>query len=317
VINAGDGAREHPTQTLCDLYTLYREHGRVEGLTVTLFGDLKYGRTVHSLAYGLALFGARIILAPGDPALMPPADLLERLRAEYDCTPEWWDPNGEAPLPPCDALYLTRMQRERLGEGAGPRGYPRVDRAQLRRWGVGEQTTLLHPLPRAGELDPELDGEARSAYFRQAANGVPVRMATLALLLGIAEEEWSSGWSTRANGAAHGDDATPSAGTDVRASGIACSNPSCVANREPAVAPRFIVAGGEEQAVSLRCRYCEQPLHAADTGDHTANTYRTADDSELAALLAGAPPEDTFTAGYLMPERGGVANYTLLSGSAK
>ena len=143
-------------------------------------------------------------------------------------------------------------------------------------------------------------------------------MATLALLLGIAEEEWSSGWSTRANGTAHGDDATPSAGTDVRASGIACANPSCVATREPSVEPRFIVAGrGEEQAVSLRCRYCEQPLHAADKGVLGADARRTADDSELDALLAGAPSEDAYTAGYLMPERGGVANYALLSGSAK
>ena len=168
VINGGDGAHEHPTQTLCDLYTLGQECGKIEGLTVTLYGDLKYGRTVHSLAYGLALFGGRIIFAPADPALAPPAYVLEELRTVYGVEPEWWDPNDGTPMPTADALYLTRVQKERFsGSAAGTREYPRIDKAILQRWGVPDYTVLMHPLPRAGELDPELDSETRSAYFRQ------------------------------------------------------------------------------------------------------------------------------------------------------
>ena len=94
VINAGDGTREHPTQTLCDLYTLRRERGRIAGLTVVLHGDLKYGRTVHSLARGLAECGARIVFAPADPALAPPRPLLDRLRVRWGVAPGCWTPDG-------------------------------------------------------------------------------------------------------------------------------------------------------------------------------------------------------------------------------
>lgn len=259
VINGGDGAHEHPTQTLCDLYTLGHEYGQVEGLTVTLYGDLKYGRTVHSLAYGLALFGARIVFAPADPALAPPAYVLERLRTIYNVEPDWWDPNGGEPMPDSDAVYLTRVQKERFTNGsASTRDYPRIDRALLRRWGIADRTLLLHPLPRAGELDPELDGEARSAYFRQAAYGVPVRMATIALILGIAEEEWSSGWGARREVLGAGGVPIPGAADDAgfHAEGLVCANRGCVTSRERGtVEPRFtlaIAAGGQ-----LRCRYCD------------------------------------------------------------
>lgn len=256
VINGGDGAHEHPTQTLCDLYTLGIECGRIEGLTVTLYGDLKYGRTVHSLAYGLALFGAKIVFAPADPALAPPAYVLERLQADYGVVPAWWDPNSDTPMPASDALYLTRVQKERFTGNAGLRDYPRIDRALLGRWGTGEQTVLMHPLPRAGELDPELDSEARSAYFRQAAYGVPVRMAALALILGIAEEEWASGWGGRSR------TTIPTAGTlpeirsemSFRPQGSTCTNANCISNRERAVEQRFKrIAGGG----ATRCTWCD------------------------------------------------------------
>lgn len=261
VINGGDGAHEHPTQTLCDLYTLSHECGRLDNLTVTLYGDLKYGRTVHSLAYGLAQFGARIIFAPADPALAPPSYLLERLRAEWGVEPEWWDPNGGRAMPASDALYLTRVQKERfLGDAAGLRDYPTIDRTTLRRWGVGDRTLLLHPLPRAGELDPELDGEARSAYFRQAAYGVPVRMATIALLLGIAEEEWGSGWTTQQNGAAVRDgSASTQALAGLPFAGLACANPNCITNREPASAQARFAATGDAERGAVRCHHCETP----------------------------------------------------------
>ncbi|HEX5506803.1 MAG TPA: aspartate carbamoyltransferase [Thermomicrobiales bacterium] len=299
VVNAGDGAHEHPTQTLCDLYTLYRECGRVAGLTVTLYGDLKYGRTVHSLARGLACCGARLIFAPGDPALAPPAYLLDRLRAEYGCEPGWWFPDDGAPLPPTNALYLTRIQRERFaGHAAGVRAYPRVDRDLLRRWGADERTLLMHPLPRAGELDPALDGEARSAYFRQAANGVPVRMALLALLLGLAEEEWGSGGAgPRPAEACAGACATAPRHPGYRAAGVACANPACVSRHEPAAGgPRFDIAGLAGDGLDLRCRYCEHPARAAGAVDLAARAYRPAGDPGLRALLATAPPEDVLLA---------------------
>jgi aspartate carbamoyltransferase catalytic subunit len=255
VINGGDGAHEHPTQTLCDLYTLGIECGQIDGLTVTLYGDLKYGRTVHSLAYGLALFGATIVFAPADPALAPPAYVLERLRDEYGVEPRWWDPNDGTPMPASDALYLTRVQKERFSGNAGLREYPRIDKATLRRWGAGERTVLLHPLPRAGELDPELDSETRSAYFRQAAYGVPVRMATIALILGIAEEEWASGWGARRTSPPPVL-ATPPEGPgepSFRPERRSCANTNCISNREGAVEPRFERAADR----ASRCHWCD------------------------------------------------------------
>ncbi len=294
VINGGDGAHEHPTQTLCDLYTLGQECGKIEGLTVTLYGDLKYGRTVHSLAYGLALFGGRIIFAPADPALAPPAYVLEELRTVYGVEPEWWDPNDGTPMPTADALYLTRVQKERFsGSAAGTREYPRIDKAILKRWGVPDYTVLMHPLPRAGELDPELDNETRSAYFRQAAYGVPVRMAAIALILGIAEEEWASGWGGR-----HG--ATPGQGgaltdahatTEFSAAGLSCANPGCITNREPGSAERRFVLASLDPSRGVRCRYCDAVVRAsvgespfgADERDATAKALLTG------ALLEYAP----------------------------
>ncbi len=291
VINAGDGAHEHPTQTLCDLYTLQRECGPLPGLTVTLYGDLKYGRTVHSLAYGLALFGARIIFAPADPALAPPPYLIERLRTEWGIEANWWDPDGGLPLPTTDAIYLTRVQKERFAGNAGVREYPRIDHATLRRWGASDHTILMHPLPRAGELDPELDSEARSAYFRQAAHGVPVRMATIALLLGLAEEEWS-------NGAVDTREAPVNAKTGYPAVGVRCANENCICNREPAsAAPRFIFNGvrHDEQGVAflgLRCRFCETPMRAVGAYERVTRRFHTADDGALVELLTGATDAD-------------------------
>lgn len=294
VINAGDGAREHPTQTLCDLYTLRQEFGRIEGLTVALYGDLKYGRTVHSLARGLALFGAHVVFAPVTPALGPPSALLERLRAEYGHDSLWWEPSGGAPIPPVDALYLTRIQLERLRygqEALEARDVPRIDRRQLRQWGVPDQTLLMHPLPRAGELAPELDADPRSAYFRQVAYGVPVRMATLALLLGVAEEEWSSGW-----GAPRRLQVAPSATAPAGfvARGITCANAACIANREPdAVERRFSCAGElDGDDLVLRCHYCDEPARAAGLADRLSRVYRAGGDPAVQALLASARPDD-------------------------
>lgn len=309
VINAGDGAHEHPTQTLCDLYTLGRERGPIASLTVILYGDLKYGRTVHSLACGLAEFGARVVFAPADPALAPPPALVERLRERWGCMPEWWDPRGGTPFPDADALYLTRVQRERFA-GADDTGILRalapIDAATLAGWGVGPDTLLLHPLPRAGDLDPALDGDPRSAYFRQAGNGVPVRMALLALLLGVAEEEWANGWGApRRHTAPLPTDAAPGAAVSLahngfRAAGIVCPNAACIANRERAtVEQRFVLptAGaarepaGAGRHLGLCCRYCAQPVSVPGALDRAANVYRHAGDPRLLALLSEAGPD--------------------------
>ncbi|HEU5330733.1 MAG TPA: hypothetical protein VFU78_21750, partial [Thermomicrobiales bacterium] len=188
--------------------------------------------------------------------------------------------------------------------------YPRIDRETLRRWGLSEHALLLHPLPRAGELDAELDSDHRSAYFRQAANGVPVRMATIALILGIAEEEWASGWgaSRRAQTPAGGSAALASAhSAGFPAEHLACANPGCICNREPAmVRTRFVVAGltgeGAARSIALRCRYCETPATAPGALDRATNIYRRADDPRLATLFTSGAPD----ALVLMPPRDGL-----------
>jgi aspartate carbamoyltransferase catalytic subunit len=218
VINAGDGGHEHPTQTLLDLYTIRKERGTIKGLKIALWGDLKYGRTVHSLACALARFGASILFRPG-PGLEMPEHVVRKLTKEYGgelrrcevadqptredlfsldaiyVTPS--TPHQLAMMPDIsiqvelekgvDAIYVTRFQKERHAEGEGARGpdngYPVVDKRLLREKSFKE-TLVMHPLPRIDELAHELDADPRSMYFKQAARGVPIRMALMSLLLG-------------------------------------------------------------------------------------------------------------------------------------
>lgn len=182
VINGGDGAGQHPTQALLDLYTILKEKGRVEGLTVTLAGDLKNGRTVHSLSALLASQGVRFyFVAP--PALAMPVEITAGLR-ERGVEIEETDDLAEA-VARSDILYMTRVQRERF---ADPAEYERlkgayvVDSALLKHARAG--LTIMHPLPRVDEIATEVDAYEGAAYFRQAANGVPVRMALIALVTG-------------------------------------------------------------------------------------------------------------------------------------
>ncbi|MDY6833773.1 MAG: aspartate carbamoyltransferase, partial [Chloroflexota bacterium] len=215
VVNAGDGTHEHPTQTLCDLYTLRREKGHIKGLTVALWGDLKYGRTVHSLAYGLARFGARIV-ALADEGMELPEYVTARLLNEYSChviqgkasdldrivqqvDAVCLNPPSSKQLPltaqysgdesghkddrdsatgQIDVLYLTRLQKERQfsSEGAAKVRYKTIDHQFMKRAEFSD-TLLMHPLPRVGELSCELDTDPRSIYFKQASFGVPIRMA--------------------------------------------------------------------------------------------------------------------------------------------
>jgi aspartate carbamoyltransferase catalytic subunit len=184
VINAGDGIGEHPTQALLDLFTISEELGRVDGLTVTMLGDLKYGRTVHSLAKLLSSFVVRLNYV--SPEILPmPADLVESLTAKGVSQNQYTtlDPVlGES-----DVLYVTRVQRERFEDlddyekvkGAYVIGPEMMKEAK-------DEMIVMHPLPRVGEISMELDADPRAAYFRQMEYGLYVRMALLAMVLGKA-----------------------------------------------------------------------------------------------------------------------------------
>ncbi len=181
LINAGDGTGEHPTQALLDLYTMRQEQGRLDGLCVALVGDLKHGRTVHSLAQALAHWQVTLLLV-SPSALAMPAPLVATLQAAGLQISETDD--LRAAVQQADVLYVTRIQRERFTDPAEYerfRGPYRVDRELL---AGREKLTVMHPLPRVDEIDPAVDSLPNAAYFRQAANGVWVRMALLTALLG-------------------------------------------------------------------------------------------------------------------------------------
>ncbi len=184
VLNAGDGAGQHPTQSLLDLYTIRQEARAVDGLTITLAGDLKNGRTVHSLALLLSNFDVRFVFVAPE-ALRMPREIVEHLEEKgivVDETPDL--SNG---LRGSDVLYMTRIQRERFDD---PSDYDRLkDSYVLTRALVDEAKpgiVIMHPLPRVNEISTNVDDYANAAYFRQTANGVPVRMALLALISGRA-----------------------------------------------------------------------------------------------------------------------------------
>ncbi len=181
VINAGDGAGQHPTQTLLDLATMHEAFGTLTGLKVVLLGDLKYGRTVHSLAEALAGFGSEIVLT-SPPALRLPDEFRDELRHRGAKIVE--EPDVRRAIRDADVLYVTRIQKERFPEESEYRavaGSYRVDAALLA--ASKPRLIVMHPLPRAGEIAPEVDGTPHAAYFRQAFLAVPVRMALLRQIL--------------------------------------------------------------------------------------------------------------------------------------
>jgi aspartate carbamoyltransferase catalytic subunit len=181
IINAGDGAGQHPTQALLDLYTIQAELGRISGLHVGLAGDLKHGRTARSLALLLTLFPDIELTLIAPPALRMEPDILAELRRRNVRVHE--ESNLQAVAPDLDVLYQTRLQRERLGPTSEPTEVPIVDLALMAR--LPPRAILLHPLPRVGEIDPAVEADPRAAYFRQARNGLFVRMAILAWLAGV------------------------------------------------------------------------------------------------------------------------------------
>ncbi len=181
VINAGDGAGQHPTQTLLDLYTIMKEKGKIAGLRVALLGDLKYGRTVHSLAYALAMFEAEIVLCSPESLRMP-KEVIRDLREMGATVKEY--KSLERTIKEADVLYVTRIQKERfpdINEYLKVAGSYRVTLEVLKKG--NPDLIVMHPLPRVDEISPEVDSSPKAKYFRQAFYGVPVRMALLKMIL--------------------------------------------------------------------------------------------------------------------------------------
>lgn len=181
VINAGSGAEEHPTQALLDLYTIRRELGSIDGATVALVGDLRYGRTVHSLAYALSLYNVKLHLVSPDVLRMRREVVLDiKDRIEVKETTEM-----EPLLPELDVLYMTRIQKERFGDPAEyekVKGSYQLNVSQLRN--VKSGMIVMHPLPRVDEIAPEVDGTKYAKYFKQMRYGLLTRMALLASVFG-------------------------------------------------------------------------------------------------------------------------------------
>lgn len=182
VINAGDGSGQHPTQALLDVYTIQKEIGTLNDLTATLAGDLKFGRTVHSLTYLLARLGFRLFLVSPD-SLQMPAEVVNDLREMTAEVVE--EPNLTKAMQQSDVVYMTRIQRERFSD---PAEYEQVKGTCVIDMDVVNEAkpgiTIMHPLPRVDEITTSVDSYPGAAYFRQSANGVFVRMALLALISG-------------------------------------------------------------------------------------------------------------------------------------
>ncbi len=182
ILNAGDGAGQHPTQTLLDLFTIRKYKGQIEGKNVALVGDLKYGRTTHSLSYALAMLGANLTFV-SPPTLKMPKEVADEAR-KFGAEPRITSSLDDA-VKDADVLYVTRIQKERFPdpeEYAKVAGIYRVDNALLAK--AKPEMIVMHPLPRVDEIAPEVDGTQNAVYFQQAFNGLVVRMALLKLILG-------------------------------------------------------------------------------------------------------------------------------------
>ena len=238
VINAGDGGHCHPTQTLADLLTIYRENGRLDNLVVGCCGDLKYGRTVHSLISALGRYkNIKVILISPEELKLPKYvkyEVLDKNAMEYVETTSL-----EEGIPELDVLYMTRIQRERFDSIDE---YERLKDSYIltpEKMKAAKPTMrVLHPLPRVNEISVKVDEDPRAAYFRQALNGKYMRMALILKLLKEAEEGKQM--------------PTVNAIEDAR---LACSNPRCISSSEQELPHRFKLVDPERGI--YRCIYCE------------------------------------------------------------
>ncbi len=238
VINAGDGGHCHPTQTLADLLTIYRENGRLGGLTVGCCGDLKYGRTVHSLLAALSRYeDIKVILISPEELRLPGfvrREVLDKNGMDYrEVT------SLEAVIPQLDVLYMTRIQQERFDD---PAVYARLKDSYIldtrKMEPAKESMRVLHPLPRVNEISVKVDNDPRAAYFRQALNGKYMRMALILKLLSEAEK--GAGMAQPEN---------------VLTDTLKCTNPRCITSTEQEIEHVFKCVDKEKGI--YRCIYCE------------------------------------------------------------
>ncbi len=237
VINAGDGGHCHPTQTLADLLTIYREIGHFDGLTVGCCGDLKYGRTVHSLLGALARYhNIKVVLISPRELQLPDYvkhEILERNHMTYVAT----DSLEEA-LPELDVLYMTRIQRERFDSAET---YERLKDSyvlDVAKMGLAKpEMRVLHPLPRVNEISVKVDNDPRAAYFRQALNGKYMRMALILKLLEQSDQE-DTGNRDR-----------------ICVNELYCHNPRCITSTEQELDHVFKEV--DPHTREYRCVYCE------------------------------------------------------------
>jgi aspartate carbamoyltransferase catalytic subunit len=181
VINAGSGAEEHPTQALLDLHTIRKEFGSIDGLNIGLVGDLRYGRTVHSLAYALSQYKVKLFLISPDILRMR-KEVLEEVSKQINVKET---PSLTEHLKELDVVYMTRVQKERfadLAEYEKVKGSYRLTSQELEK--TKKSSIVMHPLPRLDEVAPEIDGTSHAKYFQQVWYGVVLRMGLLALVLG-------------------------------------------------------------------------------------------------------------------------------------
>ena len=240
VINAGDGGHNHPTQTLADILTISREMGRLNDLTIGLCGDLKYGRTVHSLIEAMSRYhGIKFVLISPEELKIPGFiryNVLEKLGIPYEEVSSL-----EEAMPHLDVLYMTRIQRERFDSAEE---YERLkdsyvlDTAKMTL--AKESMCVLHPLPRVNEISVAVDDDPRAAYFRQALNGKFMRMALILMLLDEAAQDPAK---------------KPIDTTDFVYDKI-CKNPKCICQVEQELPQIFKLT--DKEADIHRCIYCEQ-----------------------------------------------------------
>ena len=241
IINAGDGGHYHPTQTLTDLLAIYREKGRLSDLKIGLCGDLKFGRTVHSLIGAMSRYtGIKFYLISPDELKLP--EFIKQEYIENKNIPYAETRSLEECIDKLDILYMTRIQRERF---LNQEEYERLKNSYIldaeKMKSAKSDMIVLHPLPRVNEISTEVDGDKRACYFKQAHGGRFIRMALIMKLLASKDEKCES----------------ISEINTVTGVGI-CQNPHCITTSEQGIAQKFILA--DEKTGTYRCAYCEAKL---------------------------------------------------------